>query len=209
MKLTDSASPTGTRVLAIKRHPVTLESLGVLDLGPNVLTQKGRHVLMAKMAGTGPAQLPAGNTYLATNNWNLGFMSLGSNNTPGAPADTADLKLDTELVGSLKTLTAPAAGDVDETTNTILAFTGLGDTGLSYFTHVAWRCLYLAGEGNGDIREVGLWVQAGTSNPAGDFTPSSPVGLAVRGPLMSRKVLSGTVTKNASFALEFVWVYIG
>jgi hypothetical protein len=215
MELADRVS-FRTRVLAIKREPTPPgvdpqqgRILEVLDLGPNVLVKKGRHVLVAHLAGSGAAQLPAGNTYLDGDGWHLQYMSLGSNDDPGSTADTADEELDCELEDSLKAFTAAAAGDVDEVLNEVLPFCGLGDTSESHYTHVAWRCLYASGEGNGNIRELGLWFADGTTNPEGDFTPSNPEGLSVRGPLASRKVLSGVIEKTSAFALEFVWVWMG
>ena len=207
-ELSENCRP-GTQVFAIMRkatpegvHPYEGEVLEVRDLGHNVLTEKGRHIMAAKMAGGkagGSAQLPAGNTYAEGDGWYIEYMSLGANDSPGTSPDSTNTVLDNEDSTSLKALTSAAEGDKNGN-----PFTGLGDTGLSYYTHVAWKCLYTSGEANGDIRELGLWIADGTSDPSGDVPAVSPT----RGPLVSRKVLSGLIEKTTDISLEFIWVYI-
>ena len=197
----ENARP-GTKVLAIKRKPTPPgvdprqgEVIEVIDLGENVLTKMGRHVMGALLAGPGPAQLPAGNTYLQSDGWYLKYMTVGSGSTA---ANADDTELESEDTTSLKEL-LQAHGD--ELGN---AFAGLGDTGLSYYTQIAWRVLYAAGEANGEIRELALWFADGATNPSGDHPTATPT----RGRAASRKVLSGVIEKTGDFTLEFIWIYI-
>ena len=202
-----------TKVLAVMRKavpegqdPRTGELIEVQNLGPNVLTLKGRHVLMANMAPANgeTGQLPAANRYGHTNNWYLKYMSVG---TGTDAADTADDYTDfTEVYGTRKEFTSESVGDVDESDNSIIPFSEIEETDDATYTHIAWRCMYNSGEADGvAISEVGLWFADATSSPEGDITINDDV----RGPLAARKVLPTVINKSTSFSLEFIWVWMG
>ena len=214
-QFTDGVTLT-TKVIAILRKaPVNGEDprdcpvVWAEDLGPNIVTKTARHCMGAWCAD--PGGMVASNSYSKANNWYVGSISVGENNSGVNPnaATTAATADDTELNQELATTLKPLANPPRK--NASDPFSAITDILDPEYTHIAWVAFYDTAEANFPIKEVGLWVSENgspTTNPSGDMTPSSPGGLPSRGPLMSRKILATTIHKTPDFTLEFVWAWM-
>jgi len=226
-----------TKVIAILRkapkageHPLSCQVVEERDFGPNLVTKVGRHLMAAWCSNTADVQpsgwttkgplLGTSNRYSKANNWFVGAMSVGTNDSgsntrAGTSVVAGDLELNNEYANTFIELQSAVHKDQSGG-----LFTGLSDLADAAYTQIAWRGLYSATQANTTINEVGLWIPAGTTNPEGNsihnadpsnlghISKDTTQVMAERGPLVARKVLTSGIAKTSDFTLEFRWVWI-